>query len=243
MAVPPQPTKNPNDPLAILSSECRRYIETEGSKIQGWLAYSAMLIFAALAQAQTAAGITGHLVEIGVWEGRTFLFFARLIGAGERAIGFDLELKPSLMARLDHPEVKDRVDVHEISSLKLGRKDFRKLGPIRIFHIDGGHDTEHALHDLRLAFGSVSREGVVALDDFFAPTLPGVTQALFDCASDKGLNGFVPFAIAGNKCWLCHISRHDWYKRVCLDSLPIRPQVENTELQRMFGGLPLIYLN
>ncbi|MEM0897925.1 MAG: class I SAM-dependent methyltransferase, partial [Verrucomicrobiota bacterium] len=49
---------------------------------------------------------------------------------------------------------------------------------VRFFHIDGGHNCDEALDDLRTAARSLVDGGCIALDDPFRIEWPGVTEAL-----------------------------------------------------------------
>jgi hypothetical protein len=46
----------------------------------------------------------------------------------------------------------------------------------RFFHIDGGHRAEDVVADLKSAAAALSDEGIVAVDDAFNPSWPGVDR-------------------------------------------------------------------
>ena len=199
------------------------------------------LLFVVLNYHQKRTGVRGNLVEIGCWEGKTLLLFAHLAGSGERSIGYDIEIRPGLITRSQAFRPADRIVLHEVDSKNLTSTEILKDGGPRIFHVDGGHMQADATRDLRLAFAVTNRRGVVVLDDFFAPTLPGVTAALFESFERRWNGEFVPFALCGAKCWMVERSMVETYKAACLSLMPIPPQVNPSEFQDFLGGRPLIY--
>ena len=59
----------------------------------------------------------------------------------------------------------------DLTAAEIG-KDYR------VFHVDGGHNPDEALIDLRLAADCIVESGVIVLDDPFRMEWPGVTEAL-----------------------------------------------------------------
>ena len=221
-------------PLAV-----QQYLDNEAPAIEGWLSTTSQMMFVVLSQAQHAAGLSGDLVEVGVWEGKTLLLFAHLATGDERAVGYDIEMRPRLIERSGRPDVVDRIQLHVCDTFAMTIDDFARRNGIRIFHVDGNHDKQHVMHDLHLACEATDARGVVVLDDFFSPTWPGVTAALFECFEQKRNSGFVPFALAGSKCWLARPPMVETYKKNCQERMPIAPISPGD--QSLFGETLLIF--
>ncbi len=135
---------------------------------------------------QSEHGISGHLAEIGTFEGRYFIALAHTLKDGERAIGIDSFVWPDegikgrLEANLAKFGAAARSIVLKADSLQLDASRILALAPghqIRFFHIDGEHTPEHLSNDLALAAACIDERGIICLDDMLHPGYPtlGVT--------------------------------------------------------------------
>jgi hypothetical protein len=136
-------------------------------------------------QFQRARGLSGDLLEIGVYHGRYFIPLMQELGPREIAVAIDVfqswfgDTDPLLgdysvftkNLRRYAPDV--RRYVLETDSLTLTANqilvntgDDADPHPFRFISIDGAHDYEHALHDLLLAHAMLATGGIVALDDW-----------------------------------------------------------------------------
>jgi predicted O-methyltransferase YrrM len=138
-------------------------------------------IVVALLEHQTRSGITGHVAEIGTFEGRLLIAMAHALAEGERALAIDhFEWPdPGVRARFEanlaaHGVPDGRVVVHQGDSRQLTPEQLRAAlgGTARFFHVDGEHTAEHLANDLRLATAVMAENGVVALDDMLHPAYP-----------------------------------------------------------------------
>jgi hypothetical protein len=59
-------------------------------RIGGWFSYDAALMFIAYNQLNAAHGITGDVLEIGVYQGLSAIAVAHLRGAGRRMTAIDV---------------------------------------------------------------------------------------------------------------------------------------------------------
>ena len=109
---------------------------------------------------QSELGITGHIAEIGTFEGRFFIAMALGLAPGEHALGIDtfnwpndglLDLFHSHCAR--HGLARERYTAIKGNVRDLAPDDIRKTlgGPVRFWHVDGDHSREHLTADLDLA--------------------------------------------------------------------------------------------
>jgi hypothetical protein len=174
------------------------YVEAGRLAIPGWFDRTDARLFRGICEAQSAAGMKGDLLEIGVFQGRTAVLLGFLAGPGERVVASDIFDEPadpdSVEAAQDtwayrgitadtflaHWRHFHHHDPHVISgpSANLTADD---LGPtFRFVHIDGSHLYEAVRQDIELA-RAVSRPGaVVALDDIRSPHTPGVSAAAWE---------------------------------------------------------------
>jgi hypothetical protein len=89
------------------------------------------------------------------------------------------------------------------SSLEVRPEQIRELvGACRFFSVDGGHTEECTVSDLRLADATVSREGVVVIDDYFNPAWPEVSVGVARYMTEAA-PGLVPFLMTPNKIFFC----------------------------------------
>jgi predicted O-methyltransferase YrrM len=173
---------------------------------------------------QTELGVTGHVAEIGTFEGRFFIAMAHALAKGERAVGIDLFDWPN-------PEIIDRFHancrkhgVPDAGRVTL-KADSRTMKPeevlaaaggrIRLFHVDGEHSRAALQRDLALATATLADGGIVILDDMLHPgypTLMVAVQQFLEANPD-----IVPLCIidresivAATKFVLCG---RDWFKR------------------------------
>jgi hypothetical protein len=232
-----------SDPFVFLPPKARAYLERDAPLIDGWFHKISQWMFCILVTAQMEMAETSALAEIGLFEGKSFLLLNKLRADDEILLGYDLEIRDAF--RHNSTEfVDDRsVIVRECDSCTLTVNDLFLAGggPIRFFHVDGGHTKSVVKSDLRLAIAASSRAGIVVLDDFFSATLPGVTEGLFELAHEDELRGFVPFALGGNKCYLAQSDVSDAYRDVLRERMPLKPIVAETELQDMLAGRVIVY--
>jgi hypothetical protein len=172
------------------SVDVSRFVKTS-KKIEGWFSADAARLFGWVDEIQKYCGVVGDLFEIGCHHGKS----ARLLGAMARpdsevlAVCDLFGMQADNVSRSGHG---DR-DVFESNmqpvrdsgvTYKIFQKNSLELVPseigqrYRIFHVDGGHNPDEALADLKLAASCLVEKGVIALDDPFRIEWPGVTEAL-----------------------------------------------------------------
>ncbi len=183
---------------------------------------------------QSEHGISGHLAEIGTFEGRYFIALAHALQTGERSIGIDNFVWPDegikgrLEANLAKHGVADRSIVLKADSLQLTPEAILALGPekkVRFFHIDGEHTPEHLSNDLRLAATCIEDKGVICLDDMLHPGYPtlGVTVDQF-LRSEPSLKVFCVIdredIVGAAKFMICRDACFDFYIDALIRTFP-----------------------
>ncbi|MGL4323608.1 MAG: class I SAM-dependent methyltransferase, partial [Beijerinckiaceae bacterium] len=149
------------DDLLTGDASIDRYLLKGYDEVRGMSSRFAGAICTWLMLHQTAQGISGHLAEIGTFEGRLFAAMAMALQKGERGLGIDSFDWPSDKVHdhfLDNCRTHG-VDMSAITAWKtntggIEAKDLRGRigdGPVRFFHIDGDHSPDALKHDLALA--------------------------------------------------------------------------------------------
>lgn len=226
---------------SFYSDSLQWYLEKDSQAIDGWLHTVAKFIIPIINSAQRDIGLKGDILEIGVWHGLSLLMFDYLSEPGELVEGYDLVLQPTLksnVAKFGSP----RIALHQADSTRLTIQGLseKRANEIRLFHIDGYHTFDVAYNDLRLSVNATASKGVVILDDFFSPTVPGVTEALYSLIYQKENNDFLPFALGGGKLYLCHEKMIDLYRSVLFDRMPM-PSKNGKDVDLMFGNKVAVY--
>lgn len=192
------------------------------------------MLFAWIDEIQKVNGIVGDVFEIGVHHGKS----AALLGAtlqrpqetfgvcdmfGEQAanvsvsgLGDRAVFERNMMRFL--PDIDIRVFAKPSADLTVHDIGTRH----RFFHIDGGHNPDEALNDLRLARDATLEQGVIAVDDPLRPEWPGVSEAIFHFLESETL--FCALLVGFNKMLLVRRSVAEMYLR----------QVEKEENRRHY---------
>jgi predicted O-methyltransferase YrrM len=159
-----------------------RYLSGGYLSVRGMSSRFAAAVVGATLRIQSEKGISGHVAEIGTFEGRFFVALAHAIEQGERAIGIDHFDWPDagVIDRFkrnlaQYGPADDRAIVLKADSRLLKPDELLGKAPgkrIRFFHIDGEHTPEHLSKDLALAHATLDPRGIICLDDMLHPGYP-----------------------------------------------------------------------
>lgn len=178
--------------------------------VPGWFQIQSIAIWDSLLTAQTAYGIRGNFLEIGVWKGRSALLTTLHSAPEEECVFVD---------PLPLGEARRKLETVRRSGLHFVCGKSRSLVPgtlpgaappsYRWIHIDGEHTGLAVAHDLALAASLLGEGGIIVVDDFFAPAYPQITFAVLDHlrAHPKSL---MMFLCGFNKGYLCHPADGRW---------------------------------
>jgi hypothetical protein len=203
------------------------YLRRDFFRVEGYSSYFDAQLFDCLLRAQSAAGISGSMAEIGVHHGRSFFLLAQARQAGEKALAVDVFQDDALYrdplgfgrgtrfkqncARLGIVLETDEIFAGLSTSL-APNEIRRRVGPVRFFSIDGGHRYHDVRHDLWLAAGALAPRGVIVADDFMNPQWPEVSLAVVEWLRDPG-NPLTPFLSSPSKLYLCPRSDKPFYQK------------------------------
>lgn len=156
--------------------------------IQGWFKEEAATLIAIVDEYQKTHKVQGNIFEIGVHHGKSSVLFSHLIRESEALYVcdlFDEQGNVSKSGRGDEEifitNMKKYGKVVPEKIFKCFSSDLKtnEIGSnYRLFHIDGGHNTDEALADLELSALTLIPDGVIIVDDPFRDEWPGVTEAI-----------------------------------------------------------------
>lgn len=191
--------------------------QTKG--VEGWFFPIDALLFGIADELQKRDGVRGNLFEIGVHHGKTALFLARMADEGEVVGVCDVFERQELnrdRSGSGNREIFERHLREHNASVRIFAKLSSEItaedttARCRFVHIDGGHRPEDVLNDLEVAARALLPDGIVAVDDVFNPSWPGVSEGFYRFIA----NGtFVPLAIGGNKVLLARPEAAARYER------------------------------
>ena len=159
-------------------------------EIEGWFSFDAALIFMAYAGALREHGIAGDVLEIGVYHGLSSIAVAALRGPGGRLHVVDL-FEDQQDKNISQAGIGNRTKFEANLQRFYPTLDFLRVIPsvssdvraqdfppasFSFCHVDGGHSREETFHDLSLCAELLIPGGVVAVDDYFNPSFPGVAE-------------------------------------------------------------------
>ena len=187
-----------------------RYLEAFAD-IPGWCSPDACLMFMAYHQLLAEEGGAGDTLEIGVHHGLSAIGVAALRGEGRRFVAVDLfedrqsenVSKSGLGHRARFVANMERF-YDDLSFLTILAEPSSALRPddvgrdFTFCHIDGGHSEEEVYADLELAAAISRPGGLVALDDYFNPAFPGVSEGAVRFRLQRP-DTLRPLAIGSNK--------------------------------------------
>jgi hypothetical protein len=210
-----------------MSDALRDYIRNGRAKVDGWFHRVDAEIFALVTDHQNRSALGGSLVEIGLYQGKSFIALCLSLRDGQKAYGIDLfddalTLDRSGIGARRQLEDNLRAAGVPLSAVILDGRPSGSVTPAdilgcvgaaRFFSIDGGHTLEVTRDDLSLAEGTLAPHGVIALDDFLRPEFPDVSAGYFAWLERRS-RPIVPFAIGLNKLYLCDESQVAAYQQV-----------------------------
>lgn len=182
-------------PLPTGNARLDAYLNEGYGEVRGMSSLFSAGICGHLIRRQTELGVTGHLAEIGTFEGRFFIAMALGLARNEHAIGIDVFTWPSEQVltnlhencarygipRRDYTAIKD--DTSKMQSIDVlapvrGGNHPGANFKIRFFHIDGQHDDKHLSADLALVLPLMHQQGLIVLDDMLHPGYPELVDTV-----------------------------------------------------------------
>jgi hypothetical protein len=206
--------------------------------IEGWFFPVDALLFALIDEIQRREGIAGNLFEIGVHHGKTALFLARMVADAEilgvcdlfeqQDLNFDRSGEGSRLLFERHMREAALLEPARVRVFSFPSRHLtvdQTTDRCRFFHIDGGHRPEDVFNDLEVADRALTTEGVIAVDDVFNPSWPGVSEGFYRYIRERP-ETFVPIVIGGNKVLLSRPSAASRYEAHWADPADCQESVD-----------------
>ena len=199
------------------------HIDNHLDQIPGWLPPEAAYFTAYLLSYQKEIKATGNILEIGVFQGKYLSLLYLFSGKEETVYGIDAFLnardKQVPTDRVFDNILRfcgdnDRLRIIVENSLEITPKDLRgKTTPdVRFISVDGGHTSDVVYHDLCLAKSVLKEGGIIALDDAFNHTTPGVNEGMYEFMVSMNKEGYLAaFAHCYNKAFFTTSKHHKEY--------------------------------
>jgi hypothetical protein len=211
--------------------------------VPGWFWPVDQQLFGWLLDEQSRAGVSGNLLELGSYLGRSAILIGQHLQPGETFTICDL-------FDSDAPDGENAAEMHMSYRETLTRAAFERnylafhpalptivqaptsaladgripADSCRFVHIDASHLYEHVAGDIRTAKDALVKGGIVVLDDFRSPHTPGVAAAAWEAVFTLGLH---PVAVTPEKLY------GTWAD----------PEPLQEELLRLGGDVPECYMD
>ena len=158
-------------------------------RIEGWFSPDAALLFMAYSEVLASAGVSGSVLEIGVHHGLSAIGIAATRGDGAEFVAVDLfddlqaqNISASGSGSRRRFERNMAAFFGDTSFMRCIAAPSGSLTPgdlgtgFSFCHVDGGHTAAEAFADLELCTNVLVPGGLLALDDYFNPAHPGVSE-------------------------------------------------------------------
>ena len=199
------------------TNKLEQYLEEGSPRVNGYLQSGSSSVICSIFDVQDELKILGNIAEIGVFHGKLFILLCHSIREGERAFAIDVFNSEPYIQGIKTPQDRRafsqknllrNLKINEIgadlthlittNSQKLTPFNFKQIidnKEIRLFSIDGDHSREGVRHDLNLAVSSLSKGGIILVDDLFNVLCPSLTEGIIDFFNNDNTKRVAPIAI------------------------------------------------
>ena len=207
--------------MSTLTNNIRPLLFEKLPKVKGYLDTLDAYIFSGLSNVHATNQSPGSVVEIGVFFGRS-LFFLKELYPNNDILGIDLydigasnEHKAQIEQILEYNQRFgfgiDQDSLLPADSTQLSAEDIKsRIGEVKLFHIDGGHELNHVINDADLAVDVLSNDGVIVFDDSFNPAWPDVTSGIVHFLNKRP--EFQTICISDKKLYVCKSDRIEMFR-------------------------------
>lgn len=208
------------------------YLTKYYTGVAGFSSLFSAEVAAVLLQYQNNLGISGHIGEIGVFKGRSFIGLALCTRPPELCLGIDNFSWPANVHQIFYENCrKFGVSLERLKTIAGNSQDLSAAdisaqlngGLMRYLHIDGGHESWVLKHDLEMTIDLMMPAGIICLDDMLHPMypeLPGIVSAFLQAHPEWCTFCIVDRAdvIAASKYLLCRMDFVEGYQTVLRQS-------------------------
>ena len=228
----PEPHEMPAAPVAdgravSLETQERRLFETYrdlAPQVVGWIQLETAALWDFLLHVQGSNGFEGHLMEIGVWYGKSALLLSLAARRPrERCLLVDRFLMADQVREtlaLAHENPREAAELFAVDSRDLTREGSFSVADrsVRWMHIDGETSGAAVRSSLDLASRLLAPEGIVAVHGFFNDSYPQITREIF-ANLERHPYRFSMFLCGYGKAYLCRPEFFRLYRRMCYEDL------------------------
>ncbi|MFJ9419836.1 class I SAM-dependent methyltransferase [Streptomyces sp. NPDC101227] len=199
-------------PIADKSAE-QLPCPTRLSDVKGWFFTADQLLFDWFLAHQRDRSVSGDLLELGAYMGKSAIFIGARMRTDERFTVCDLfdspaedssnskEMKKSYATLTRRAFEANYLSFHDelptiVQGLSSVVRDHVADDSVRFAHIDASHLYEHVHGDILSVRELLTEDGVVVMDDYRAEHCPGVAAATWQAVANEGLR---PICITGTK--------------------------------------------
>lgn len=198
---------------------------SEVQDIPGWFDFDDAQFISQINTKQQEKLVKGNILELGIWEGKSFIFMADLLEMNEELTGIDLfegakgqQRLNNLLERLKSKSKKIRVLRGDTRALMDSPPPtgFRSQ---RIIHVDAGHEHSEVLADLNnIEKFALNQGSVIILDDLPVRHFPGVWSGLASWILLGNGSKYRPFLISRSKAYIAKSDEVYEWQRYILDA-------------------------
>ncbi|MGF1657615.1 MAG: class I SAM-dependent methyltransferase [Verrucomicrobiales bacterium] len=154
--------------------------EEHFSRSPGFFSPFNVVLWDALLEWQHTMNVSGDLLEIGVYEGKSAGILALHAEKDESLYLVDPDEKLQQVCHKLATVCEGKVSPVQDRSDSASVEELARLcgSGIRWIHIDGDHSAAGVTKDMELADRMLSNHGLVCVDDFFSPWYPQITLAV-----------------------------------------------------------------
>jgi hypothetical protein len=192
-------------------STIERYLK-QFENVPGFFVFDAMIAWEFFLELQTASGIAGHFLEIGVYQGKSAILGAMYMQPDELCFFDDINSLAACEAAVTSFRPDNNVfiqapafDLMQHPAVIHQRRRFRWV------HIDGDHTGYSLMHDLLVAAELVAESGIICVDDFFSFRYPQLSAAAFRFLFDRSIEFKLLFC-GSNKGYICKTRWYAYYE-------------------------------
>jgi predicted O-methyltransferase YrrM len=188
--------------------------QKESAQVPGFVTPESIAIWDFLLAEQQREQITGGLLEIGVYYGKSAIMLAIHARPEEELVLVDFSDFADQAAVNIHKFKNERVRMikAESSSSACWALTKDQKHSFRWIHIDGDHKAKTVENDLRLAGQLLAEDGIICVDDFFNARYPQLTFAVNQFLLTES-SKFKMFLCGFNKAYIARARRHREFLR------------------------------
>jgi len=184
--------------------------------IEGMMSPFSMAVMDSLLAFQERRGITGDVLEMGVYRGKSAAILGRRMATDETLHLYD---RTDYFDRANLERTGANIQYRLVETKELSRWNLRKQKrSIRFCHIDASHMFVPTVHEIGIADYLVANDGIVCLDDYANLNYSQVLAATFKYLFTKSTNLMI-FLVTAEKAYLCRKNAFPMYGKFVLDEI------------------------